>query len=311
MPGGGHETAMSKPTFKLNPSRHHSWRDDARAWLFLAPALLVLLLFAFWPVGLGAMLAFTEVNIFDLTASRWVGLANFQALWDDPTFIASVVNTLLYLLVVPVIQLAALALAVLVNAQLPAMKLFRTAFFVPVVTSVSVVGIMWGWMYNEDGMLNQLLAWLRLIDAPIGWLSDERIALFSVMFVTFWRGLGYYMVLYIAGLQALPQEVEEAAMLDGANRWQRFWRITVPMLRPTLLLCTLLSTLAAMKAFEEVVVMTGGGPIGSTYTLAFYAYDQGFRAFDFSRALAASAVVSLIGFVLAWINFRFFRTEGR
>ncbi|GAA5784160.1 lactose ABC transporter permease [Chitiniphilus shinanonensis] len=284
---------------------------DARAYLFLAPALIVLFLFSFWPVGLGALLAFTKVDIFNLTASQWVGLENFRNLFDDPVFIGSIRNTLLYLLVVPLIQVAALALAVLVNSQLPAIRLFRTAFFVPVVTSVSVVGIMWGWMYNEDGMLNQALAWLRLIDAPVGWLSDERFALFSVMFVTFWRGLGYYMVLYLAGLQAMPQEVEEAALLDGANRWQRFWRITVPMLRPTILLCTLLSTLAAMKAFEEVVVMTGGGPIGSTYTLAFYAYDMGFRAFDFSRALAASLVVSLIGFVLAWFNFRFFRPDAR
>ncbi|UXY15189.1 sugar ABC transporter permease [Chitiniphilus purpureus] len=288
-----------------------SLRQDLSAYLFLAPALIILFLFSFWPVGLGAVLAFTRVDIFNLAQSEWVGLDNFRTLFEDPVFIGSIKNTLLYLLVVPVIQIAALALAVLVNAQLPAMKLFRTAFFVPVVTSVSVVGIMWGWMYNEDGMLNQVLLWLRLVDAPVGWLSDERIALFSVMFVTFWRGLGYYMVLYIAGLQAVPQEVEEAAILDGANRWQRFWRITVPMLKPTLLLCTLLSTLAAMKAFEEVVVMTGGGPIGSTYTLAFYAYDMGFRAFDFSRALAASLVVSLIGFVLAWVNFRFFRPDHR
>ncbi|TJZ79069.1 carbohydrate ABC transporter permease [Chitiniphilus eburneus] len=284
---------------------------DVRAYLFLAPALIVLFLFSFWPVGLGALLAFTRVDIFNLAGSQWVGLDNFRTLFDDPVFLGSIRNTLLYLLVVPLIQVAALALAVLVNTQLPAIRLFRTAFFVPVVTSVSVVGIMWGWMYNEDGMLNQVLAWLRLIDAPVGWLSDERFALFSVMFVTFWRGLGYYMVLYLAGLQAMPQEVEEAALLDGANRWQRFWRITVPMLRPTILLCTLLSTLAAMKAFEEVVVMTGGGPIGSTYTLAFYAYDMGFRAFDFSRALAASLVVSLIGFVLAWFNFRFFRPDSR
>jgi len=189
--------------------------------------------------------------------------------------------------------------------------MFRAAFYLPVVTSVSVVGIMWGWMYNEQGLINAVLQWLHVISEPIGWLSDDRIALFSVMLVTLWRGLGWYMVLYLAALQSIPADVDEAAVLDGANRWQRFWCITIPMIMPTILLCTVLSTLSAVKVLEEVLIMTKGGPVSSTYTGLYYAYDQGIRAFNFPRALAASLVVSVFCIALAWLNFKFIRPRHR
>ena len=278
-------------------------------WLFLAPALLLLGLFALWPVLWGSFLAFTEYDF--LTPPRWVGLANFEDLLDDPVFFISIRNSLLYLLIVPAIQLGAIVLAVLVNNALPGIRAFRAAFYMPVVTSVSVVGIMWGWMYNEQGLINAVLQWLHLINDPIGWLSDDRLALFSVMLVTLWRGLGWYMVLYLAALQAIPKDLEEAAGLDGATRWQRFWQITIPMIMPTILLCTVLSTLSAIKVLEEVLIMTKGGPVSSTYTGLYYAYDQGIRAFNFPRALAASLVVSVFCLALAWLNFRLIRPRHR
>jgi len=280
-----------------------------QAWMFLAPALLLLAVFTFWPMLWGSYLAFTEYKI--ITPPTWVGLANFEELFEDPVFLISIKNSLLYLLIVPVIQLGAIVLAVLVNNSLAGIRLFRAAFYMPVVTSVSVVGIMWGWMYNEQGFINGVLQWLRVINEPIGWLSDDRIALFAVMLVTLWRGLGWYMVLYLAALQAIPKEIEEAAVLDGANVWQRFWGVTIPMIAPTILLCSVLSTLAAMKVLEEVLIITKGGPVSSTYTGLYYAYDQGIRAFNFPRALAASMVVSLFCFVIAWLNFRFIRAQHR
>jgi putative chitobiose transport system permease protein len=294
--------------FGTRASRAHR-RQTRLPWLFLAPALLLLGLFTFWPVLWGGYLAFTEYNF--LTPPRWVGLANFEDLLDDPVFFISLKNSLLYLLIVPAIQLGAIVLAVLVNNALPGIKLFRAAFYVPVVTSVSVVGIMWGWMYNEQGLINAVLQWLHIINDPIGWLSDDRLALFSLMLVTLWRGLGWYMVLYLAALQAIPSDLEEAAVLDGASRWQRFWQITIPMIMPTILLCTVLSTLAAMKVLEEVLIMTKGGPVSSTYTGLYYAYDQGIRAFNFPRALAASLVVSVFCLAIAWLNFRFLRPRHR
>jgi putative chitobiose transport system permease protein len=284
-------------------------RHATQAWLFLAPALALLALFTFWPMLWGTYLAFTEYKI--ITPPTWVGLANFDDLFEDPVFWISIRNSFVYLLVVPAIQLGAIALAVLVDNRLPGIKLFRAAFYTPVVTSVSVVGIMWGWMYNEQGLVNAVLQGLRVINEPIGWLSDDRIALFSLMLVTFWRGLGWYMVMYLAALQAIPRDVVEAAILDGATRFQRFWRITIPMIMPTILLCTVLSTLSAMKVLEEVLIMTKGGPVSSTYTGLYYAYDQGIRAFNFPRALAASLVVSVFCIAIAWLNFRFIRPRHR
>ena len=203
------------------------------------------------------------------------------------------------------IQIVAMLLAVLVNNQLPAIKWFRAAYYLPVVTSVSVIGIIWNFMYTEDGVLNAALHWLRVINEPVGWLNDDRIALFAVMFITVWRGLGWYMVLYLAGLQAVPADIYEAAQLDGANAWQRFWRITVLLLAPTILLCSVMSVLAAVKAFEEVQIMTKGGPMQSTYTALFYAYEFGIKSLNFGRALAASLVMSVFCVALAWLNFRY------
>lgn len=284
-------------------------RQAARPWLFLTPALALLALFTFWPVIAGTLLAFTEYNF--LAPPKWTGLANFEDLAADPVFWISMRNSLLYLLIVPAIQVGAIVLAVLVNNSLPGIRLFRAAFYMPVVTSVSVVGIMWGWMYNEQGLVNAVLQALHVISTPIGWLTDDRIALFSIMIVTLWRGLGWYMVLYLAALQSIPKDLEEAAKLDGATRVQRFWRITVPMIVPTILLCTVLSTLSAMKVLEEVLIMTKGGPVSSTYTGLYYAYDQGIRAFNFPRALAASLVVSVFCIAVATLAFRVLRPRHR
>ncbi|HEY9100747.1 sugar ABC transporter permease [Chitinimonas sp.] len=292
----------------------HARNRTLTAYLFLAPALALLLVFSFWPVGFGSYIAFTKYNLID--APVWVGLENFRDLFSEELFTVSLKNSALYLLVVPVIQVLAILLAVLVNNQLPGIKLFRVAYYVPVVTAVSVVGIIWNFMYSADGgaltvALNHTLQFLHLIDQPIGILTDDRVALFAVMFVTIWRGLGWYMVLYLAGLQSIPADVYEAALLDGANAWQRFWRITVPLLSPTILLCSLMSMLAAVKAFEEVQIMTDGGPSQSTYTVLFYAYKFGIQELKFGRALAASLVMSVVCIALAWLNFRYLQPKNK
>ncbi|MBB5018627.1 putative chitobiose transport system permease protein [Chitinivorax tropicus] len=286
-----------------------SVQSTVQAYLFLAPALILLAVFSFWPVGYGTYLSFTKYNL--ISAPEWVGLDNYRELFDDELFLNSLKNSLLYLLCVPIIQVLSIALAVLVNNNLKGIKLFRAAYYVPVVTSVSVIGLMWNFMYNDEGILNSVLQALHMINEPIGFLSDDRIALFSVMFVTIWRGLGWYMVMYLAGLQAIPQDVYEAATLDGANGWQKFWKITVPLLMPTILLCSVLSTLAALKAFEEVQIMTQGGPSESTYTALFYAYQFGIKSLDFGRGLAASTIVALVCMALAWVNFRYLQPRQK
>ena len=286
-----------------------SHRRSLQAWLFLAPALVLLAAFSFWPVGYGSVLAFTDYSL--IRETRFVGLDNFRYIFNNEMFVSGLKNSLMFLLMVPFVQVGAIVLAVLVNNRLPGIRLFRAAFYVPVVTTVSVVGIMWGFMFHEQGALNYVMMTLKLVNAPVGWLSNDSLALFAVMFVTLWRGLGWYMVMYLAALQAIPSEMQEAAILDGASRWQRFWKITVPMLRPTIMLCTILSVLAALKAYQEVDVLTQGGPMNSTFTALYYAYDQGLKHLKLPRALAASFVVSLLCIAIALLCLRYLKPRHR
>ncbi|MGO4379904.1 carbohydrate ABC transporter permease [Pseudoduganella sp. RAF19] len=279
------------------------------AWLFLAPALILLAVFSFWPVGYGSYLAFTDYSL--IRPTHWVGLDNFRYIFDNEMFVTGLRNSLIFLLMVPFVQIGALSLAVLVNNNLPGIRLFRAAYYVPVVTTVSVVGIMWGFMFHEQGALNYALMALRMVDAPVGWLQDPALALAAIMFVTMWRGLGWYMVMYLAALQSVPADMQEAAILDGANRWQRFWKITVPMLRPTIMVSSILSVLAALKAYQEVDVLTQGGPMNSTFTALYYAYDQGLKHLKLPRALAASFIVSLICIGIALLCLRYLKPKHR
>lgn len=278
-------------------------------WLFLAPALVLLAVFSFWPVAYGSLLAFTDYSL--VRETHWVGFDNFRYIFENEMFVQGLRNSLLFLLVVPVTQVGAMALAVLVNNRLPGIRLFRAAFYVPVVTTVSVVGIMWSFMFHEQGPLNYVLTALHAVNAPLGWLTDDDLALAAVMFVTVWRGLGWYMVMYLAALQSIPADMQEAAILDGANRWQQFWKIIVPMLRPTIAVCSILSVLAALKAYQEVDVLTQGGPMNSTFTALYYAYDQGLKHLKLPRALAASFVVSIFCVGIALLCLRYLKPRHR
>jgi putative chitobiose transport system permease protein len=278
------------------------------AYLFLAPALVLLSVFTFAPLVLGVFLAFADYNV--LTPPRWVGTENLRIVTQDPAFWVALRNSLRYLLVVPALQLAALLLALLVNRRLPGITLFRAAYYVPVITSFAVAGLMWNWMYAQHGVVNWVGLRLGLLGRPFDWLNHPTLALYAVMLVTFWKGIGYYMVLYLAGLQAIPQELLEAARVDGAGRIQAFFLVTLPLLRPTLLLGTLLSTLAAVKVFEEVYVMTGGGPFGQTTTALLYIYQKAFQEFRFGLATAAGLFVAALGLGLSMLHVRLFREGG-
>jgi putative chitobiose transport system permease protein len=295
-------------------------RDTVIAYAFMAPVLVVKLLYTFWPILFGVFLAFTEYNV--ISAPKWIGLRNFEELFGfgafagrgpDREFWYGLTNSLKYILVVPVIQFLSIGLAMLVNRQLPGIALFRTAFYIPVVTSFAVVGLIWGWMYNQYGPVNFILSTLGLMNPnnPTGLLNNPATALVAVMFVTVWKGLGYYMVLYLAGLQSIDRTLEEAAVIDGANRWQVFWNVTLPGLLPTILVCSLLSTVSAIKVFEEIYTMTQGGPAGSTYTALFFIYQKSFGDFRFGYGAAAGLVVAVISFILAMVNFRLTRGGGR
>lgn len=263
-------------------------------YLFLLPALTLLSLTVFYPAIRAFLLSFTEYS-YDITQPpTWVGWANFQRLLGDPVFWRTLRNTIVYLIgVVPVLVMLPLGLAILVNQALPGIRWFRAAYYTPVVISMVVAGIAWRWLYAENGLLNQLLRGLHLSEG-IPWLTSPQFALFSVMLVTIWKGLGYYMVIYLAGLQSIPADLYEAGAIDGSDGWRKHWDITVPLMRPYLFLVAVISAISATKVFEEVYIMTQGGPRNSSKTLVYYVYERAFQDLDISYACTIGLVMFLI-----------------
>jgi putative chitobiose transport system permease protein len=271
--------------------------------LFLLPALLILGLTVFYPALQAFYLSFTRYE-FDITQPPiWIGTENFQRLLSDRLFWRTLGNTLLYLIiVVPILVIAPLGLAILVNRVLPGVAWFRAAYYTPVVISIVVAGIAWQWLYAENGLLNQILRWLRLSQEGVLWLTSPQLALYSVMAVTVWKGLGYYMVIYLAGLQAIPVDLYEAGAIDGSDGWRKHLDITIPLMRPYLLLVAVISAIAATKVFEEVFIMTQGGPRNSSKTLVFYVYERAFRDLEISYACTIGLVMFLIILTLSIIR---------
>jgi putative chitobiose transport system permease protein len=278
------------------------------AYLFLLPALLVLATFTFYPVVFGTALSLFEYNV--ISPPRFVGLDNFRALWVDRYFWIALANSMKYLAVVPVLQACAILLALWVHRSVRGISWVRAAYFLPVVTSIVVVGVLWRWLYDDAGLINFVLLRLGLSHAPIHWLASPSLALYAVMFVTLWKGLGYYMVIYLAGLEAIPPGYAEAAAIDGASPLQLLWRVTLPLLRPSILLATTLSGISALRVFEEVYVMTGGGPVYATYTVFYYMFDQAFGALHLGYAAAVGVVLSVVTIGLSVANFRVLREGG-
>ncbi len=271
-------------------------------YLFLIPALLALGLTVLWPAAQAFYLSFTGYE-YDLTQlPQWVGLKNFQKLYADPVFWQTLRNTLLYLIcVVPVMAIAPLGLAILVNQKLRGMHWFRAAFYTPVVISMVVAGLAWKWLYAENGLLNQLGQLFSF--PPIPWLSSPNLALFSVMAVTIWKGLGYYMVIYLAGLQAISEELYEAAAIDGSDGFRKHWDITLPLMKPYLVLVAVISAISATKVFEEIYIMTQGGPLNSSKTIVYYLYERAFQDLEISYACTIGLVLFLIILGLSILQF--------
>lgn len=272
-------------------------------YLFLLPGCLILGAFIFYPMLQAIWLSFTDYNM--ITDASFVKFDNYQNLFQDALFWKTLTNTLIYLVgVVPALVVVPIFLAVLVNQKLKGISFFRSAYYIPVVTSLVVAGIAWDWVYKENGLLNYVLELLNIITEPIPWLTSTQTALFAVMVVTVWKGLGYYMIIYLAGLQSIPESLYEAADIDGANWWQKMTRVTIPMLMPFVLIVTIMSSIAAMKVFEEIYVMTGGGPLHSSETLVFYIYTQAFERLNMGYASAAGVILFLLTLVFSLINLK-------
>ncbi len=296
----------------MNKTLREGWspiQQRLTPYLFLLPALIVLGITVFYPALQAFYLSFTHYDM--ITEPYWIGWANFKRLGADQVFWQTLRNTVLYLVcVVPILAIAPLALAILVNQKLRGIRWFRVAYYTPVIISMVVAGIAWKWLYSENGLLNQFLRSLGFAGVP--WLTDPNFSLFSVMAVTVWKGLGYYMVIYLAGLQSIPVELYEAAAIDGSDGFRKHWDITVPLMQPYLILVAVISAISATKVFEEIFIMTQGGPLNSSKTIVFYVYEQSTKL-EMSYACTIGLVMFLIILVLSIVRLavqRFTDTES-
>ncbi|NET01133.1 MAG: sugar ABC transporter permease [Sphaerospermopsis sp. SIO1G1] len=302
----------------LNQIKPKNWlliQQKLTPYLFLLPALLILFLTVFWPALQTFYFSFTNYEFIDET-TKWIGFANFIKLWKDKVFWQTLENTFLYLLcVVPILVIIPLFLAILVNQKLRGINWFRTAYYTPVVISMVVAGIAWKWLYAENGLLNQFLKTIGLFPDGIPWLTSPEkllgivpLSLASVMAVTIWKGLGYYMVIYLAGLQSIPADVYEAAAIDGSDGIRKHLDITIPLMRPYLALVGVISAISATKVFEEVYVMTKGGPLNSSKTIVYYLYEEAFSNLELSYACTIGLALFLIMLFLSIL--RLFVDQG-
>lgn len=277
-------------------------------WLFLLPSIIILTVFLVIPIVEAFRWSLLDYKLIAGT-SEFVGLNNFREIFSDEAFWKAFVNTILFVVIVlPMNVFLPIILANFVNQKLRAIGLFRVLYYIPVVTPIVVGAIMWRMLYSQSGVVSNVLHWLGLIDAPMNFLTNTSTTLVAVTFITAWKGLGYYMIMYLANLQSIPNQLYEQADIDGANSVQKFGKITLPMLIPTITLVSILTIVNGLKVFEEIELTTGGGPAGATTTLVMYIYHK-FNNLDVSTASAAGVVLLVLAIVGSLLQMKL--TSGR
>lgn len=281
--------------------------------LFALPALAGLLIFVAVPFLLAIGLSFTNLRLGSPLPLEFVGLTQFTRLFEDPVFTRALLNNLLFtVVVVPVQAMLALALALLLHQPLKGLALFRTLFFMPVVFPLSLVAVVWILIYapGPDGMLNSFLQLISLGHwQPRDFLHDPWLALPAIMLTSIWQGVGFQMVILLAGLQSIPEQLYEAARIDGAGRWQQFWHITLPQLRNPLIFVMLVTTILAFRLFEQVQIMTHGGPLHATTTVMYEAVQAAFSRQQVAKGAAITVIFFLVVLLVTILQRRVTRQE--
>lgn len=277
-------------------------RKSKWGYLFILPNFLGLLCFTLIPILMSLGFSFTNYDV--ISEISFVGAQNYIDLFTDRRFISALLNTLYFcLLTVPAGVVLSLLLAVLLNRKIRGISIFRTLIFVPVITSMVAVSLVWSMLYEDTaGLLNTLL---RGIGLPgVQWLTDTKMAMISIAIMSVWKGLGYNMTIFLAGLQGVPGELYEAARIDGANGVHCFFKITLPSISQTIYFVSLMALISGLQAFDQISIMTQGGPIDSTRTVAMYLYDYGFKFYKMGYACAAAYVLFILVFVVSIIQNR-------
>jgi len=289
----------NKPTLRKRYAGLFQWLE---ALPYLLPTIIGFFVFILGPVIASFLLGFTEWDL--LTPPKWIGLENYRVmLFDTPLFWTTLRNALYYtVLYVPGAVILPLFVAVLMNQQLRGVTIYRSIYFLPVVTSTVAVALVWQWLYNpEFGPINYALK-LVGIKGP-AWIASPQWAMPALVVMSVWQVVGYNMVIYLAGLQSIPEEYYEAAQIDGATRWRQFFHITVPLISPTIFFILIISIIGSLQVFEQTYILTQGGPAYATLTIAFYIYQQAFQFFHMGFGAALSYVLFVIILLLTLIQF--------
>lgn len=269
-------------------------------YLFLLPAGIVLLIFFFIPFFQTIGLSFLDYSN-NIYHASFAGLQNYVAILHNPVFYKVMLNTIIYLVVaVPVLAIIPLFLAILINQKIKGITLYKILIYLPVIVSIVVAAIAFKWLYAEQGILNYLLNVFHI--NSIGWLTDPKYAIYSVIIVTIWKGIGYYMMIYLAALMSVPKELYEACDIDGAGFFTKHLTVTIPHIMPTIALVTTISSISAMKIFAEIYVMTKGGPLNSTKTIVYYIYEKAFENLDLGYASAMAVILLVIVMAFSLVN---------
>jgi multiple sugar transport system permease protein/alpha-1,4-digalacturonate transport system permease protein len=296
------DPGMRAPAPRRHPGAKLKRRNTAIAWTFILPNFVGFALLTLVPVVWLFYIAFTSWDVFG--KAKWIGLDNFTRLFSDSSFHKALWNTVYFSVVhIPLTVVVSLGLALLLNRKLRGVAFFRTAAFFPYITSIVAIAVVWNMLFSPDyGPINQVLGWFGFQNLP-GWTTSATWAMPAIIIVQTWRSMGYYMILFLAGLQTVPPELYEAAKIDGANAWQRFRNVTVPCLRPTTFFVTVMLTIGAFKVFDIILLMTEGGPGQSTLVLSQYIYQKGFIEYQFGYASAISIVLFLVCIAVTVVQF--------
>ena len=288
---------------------NYDFNSSRSTWVFLSPWLITLALFWLFPLVYSLILSFTNYSL-GTKSMDFVGISNYINLFSDPKFLAALKNTFVFVIgTIPFTTVFSLLLALLVNRKIKLAVFFRSAYFLPSLVSLVVMSLIFTSLYQKGGYLEMLFSLTGLPTPERGFLLSESTALFSIMFMDIWIASGYYMLIFLAGLKSIPDELYEAAELDGANKFQQFWRITLPALRPTALYIVLINTIKSFQVFIEIYIMSNdsGGPNNATTTLVYYIYDIGLRGvFSMGSASAAAYILFFIIMIIALIQLKLF-----
>ena len=281
-----------------------SRRLQATPYLFLAPALLLLAVFVAYPIVSVVYYSLTDYDI--VRPPTFIGLENYERLLGDPVFWKALRNSIIYLVATPILVVLSITLAIIVNRQLRGIHIFRALYYIPAVAGSIAIGISWRWLFDRNGFLNGVLQWAGVIDEPVQWLTEPSLILPIAILLTVWAGVGYYAVIFLAGLQNIQEELYDAARIDGCNDVQKHWHVSIPGLRPQIVFVAVISSLAALKVFDEIYVLTNqtGGILNSGVTVVFYLWKQAFTQYHAGYASAIAIVLLLLTLVFSIVNVR-------